>query len=182
MTLAFRPVFTNRLNLLAKLEWRRDLNPRGGGVVGRLGDDRRVIAAMDAVWMPLTFLEWDGRLAYRGVVSTFGEEEDRRLEAGAWYLGTRALAHVTPHLALLMDGRRLAGGSGMSRWSLAPAFVFTLGRIVDVESGYRFGTLEDPDFAEAGGLGFYATLSLRITESEVGGVAGFWRERLFRDR
>jgi hypothetical protein len=68
-----------------------------------------------------------------------------------------------------------------SRWNLAPALVAALGPRVEVEGGYRFGNLIDPDFAQQGGRGFYATLGVRFTENVLTSAADFWRERIARD-
>jgi len=57
-----------------------------------------------------------------------------------------------------------------------------LGNGLELETGYRFGRLQDPDFAAQGGSGFYATLHLRFTERLLGTAADFWRERLARDQ
>jgi len=47
---------------------------------------------------------------------------------------------------------------------------------LQIEAGYRFGDLSDPDFSARGGHGFYITIGARVTRSTVENVAEFWRE------
>ena len=57
--LALRPVTSNRVDVLAKLEWRRTLNPLSGAtgassVLGSTGEDKRLLGAADAIWAATT--------------------------------------------------------------------------------------------------------------------------------
>jgi hypothetical protein len=101
----------------------------------------------------------------------------------AHFGGARLQQEIRGPLSMRMDGRVLLDATGRaSRWNLAPALVAALGPRVEVEGGYRFGNLIDPDFAQQGGRGFYATLGVRFTESALTSAADFWRERIARDR
>jgi len=48
---------------------------------------------------------------------------------------------------------------------------------LEVELGYRFGDLQDPDFAIRSGNGLYLTVGTRVTEDLVRSAAAFWRSR-----
>jgi len=63
-------------------------------------------------------------------------------------------------------------------WDVAPAAILRPVNGLELETGYRFGNLQDPDFAVGSGRGWYLTLSTRITENSLPTVAEFWRSRL----
>jgi hypothetical protein len=81
-----------------------------------------------------------------------------------------------------MDARLLVEGmTGAQMWSAAPSLTLGLVNGLEVEGGYRFGTLEDADFARNGQRGFFAVLGMRFTEGTAASIADFWKERVFAD-
>ncbi|HEX2201758.1 MAG TPA: hypothetical protein VHG91_00595, partial [Longimicrobium sp.] len=183
VALAMRPVSNDALNVLAKVEWRRTLSPLGGGLLGVAGDQRRLIGATDAVWEPGAHTDLFARYAVRwatvGGDTVAGGEP---LATLAHYTGLRAEQDVRGPLRARLDGRMLLAEGGEPRWNLAPSLLLGVMRNLEVEAGYRFGSLRDPDFAAAGGQGFFATFGIRFTEELLGGAAGFWRRRLADER
>lgn len=182
--LAMRPAQHNDLNVLAKVEWRNTVNPLlAGGVGSPALSERRLIGATDALWAVRQGTEFGARYAVR-----WASRQDSASALGAvsnlaHFGGARLQQEIRGPLSMRMDGRVLLDATGRaSRWNLAPALVAALGPRVEVEGGYRFGNLIDPDFAQQGGRGFYATLGVRFTESVLSSAAGFWRERIARDQ
>jgi uncharacterized repeat protein (TIGR01451 family) len=181
--LAMRPAEHDNLNLLAKMEWRRTINPLGGGVLAGNAEDRRLIGAGDAIWGARRGTELGARYAVRW--SARADSAAGVIGAGtlSHFLGGRVQQELRGPVALRVDGRMLMDATGQaSRWNLAPALVVGLGSRVELEGGYRFGDLKDLDFAEQGGSGVYVTLGVRFTESVLGSAAQFWRERIGRDQ
>jgi hypothetical protein len=187
--LAYRPVFSDAFNALAKVEWRRTMNPlAGGGVLASARDESRMIGAADAVWAPRAATELSMRYAMRWTEARDTALGPEALRSFAHYAGMRldqgmggALSSERFPLSARLDGRMLLEGvSGQARWSLAPSLVMGLGPTLELEGGYRFGDLRDPDFANNGGKGFFATLGIRFTESVFSDAAAFWRERITR--
>ncbi|HEX6036960.1 SdrD B-like domain-containing protein [Longimicrobium sp.] len=181
--LAFRPVGTDALNLLGKLEWRRTAGPLGGttGLLSGAGDDRRLIGAMDAVWALRPGTELAGRWATRWSLRSDSVAGITDLGSLAHFAGARADQRLTERFRVRLDGRLLVDARGQaSRWNLAPALVAGAGGL-ELEAGYRFGDLVDPDFAAQGGEGFYATLGIRFTEGLLTDAGTFWRRRLSRE-
>lgn len=182
--LAYRPALSDAFNLLGKVEWRRTASPMGGGLLGITADQRRFIGAVDAVWAPLERTEFAARYAMRwatvdGDTAILGPDE---LASTAQYIGFRADQGLNDSpLSFRLDSRLLLAGDADARWNLAPALAAELGGGLEVEVGYRFGELRDPDFALQGGEGWYATLGFRFTESVFQTAAAFWRERVARD-
>jgi hypothetical protein len=177
--LAFRPVGSEALNALAKVEWRRSLNPLGtSGVLGTAGEDRRLIGSTDLVWTPRDGTEVAARYALRWTLADPTLPGVEQLGARAQFMGLRLDREVRGPVRVRMDGRLLTVGSGNAQqWSAAPALVVGLGKQLEVEGGYRFGNLLDPDFA-ADGHGLYATLGFHFSEGTFGSVADFWRKRI----
>ena len=68
--------------------------------------------------------------------------------------------------------------SGTSRYDFAPSLVVRPGPVFEVATGYRFGTLQDLDFAVNGGPGWFITGGAKLTEQTLHSVADFWRARL----
>jgi hypothetical protein len=182
--LAMRPAQHNGLNVLAKLEWRNTVNPLlAGGFGGGALAERRLIGATDALWSLRPGTEIGARYAVR-----WASRQDSASFAGAasnvaHFGGARVQQELRGPLSMRLDGRLLLDATGgASRWNLAPALVAGLGPRVEIEGGYRFGNLSDPDFAQQGGRGFYATMGVRFTESVLSSAADFWRERIARDQ
>jgi uncharacterized repeat protein (TIGR01451 family) len=182
--LAMRPAQHNDLNVLAKVEWRNTINPLLAGALGSgAAQDRRLIGATDALWAVRPGTEIGARYAAR-----WAAREDSASGLGsvsnlAHFGGARVQQEIRGPWSVRVDARLLADVSGRAtRWNVAPALVTALGSRVEVEGGYRFGNLSDPDFARQGGRGFYATLGVRFTEDALSSAAGFWRERIARDQ
>ncbi|HEU0052133.1 MAG TPA: hypothetical protein VFQ39_03105, partial [Longimicrobium sp.] len=181
--LALRPVASDAFNLLAKMEYRRTISPLGGALLGIAGDQRRLIGATDAVWAPAARTELALRYAVRW--ATAGGDStvvgDTELATLAQYFGLRGERTLTGPLGARLDGRALLAGEGGAEWNLAPSLLFDIGPQLRLEAGYRFGGLEDPDFAAQGGRGFFATLGVRFSERLLDSAAAFWRERVNRE-
>lgn len=182
--LAMRPAQHNELNVLAKLEWRNTVNPfLAGNLGGAALAERRLIGATDALWAMRPGTEIGARYAMRWASLQDSSSALGTVSNFAHFAGARLQQELRGPLSLRMDGRLLMDATGKtSRWNMAPALVAALGDRVEVEGGYRFGNLSDPDFAQQGGRGFYATLGVRFTESVLSSAADFWRERIARDQ
>lgn len=181
--LAMRPAGTDAVNVLAKLEWRRTSGALGGatGLLSGAGDDRRLIGATDAVWAVRPGTELAGRWATRWSMRSDSTAGIRELGSLAHFAGARAEQALDERFRVRLDARLLLDAAGgTSAWNLAPALVAGLGG-VELEAGYRFGGLVDPDFAANGGEGFYATLGIRFSEGTLQDAGSFWRTRLARD-
>jgi uncharacterized repeat protein (TIGR01451 family) len=181
--LAMRPAGSDALNVLAKLEWRRTSGSLGGstGLLSGAGDDRRLIGATDAVWAVRPGTELAARWATRWSLRNDSTASITDLGAMAHFAGARAEQALDDRFRVRMDARLLLDAEGgASAWNLAPALVAGMGG-VELEAGYRFGGLVDPDFAAHGGEGFYATLGIRFTEGLLEDAGTFWRRRLARD-
>jgi hypothetical protein len=181
--IAFRPATLHAVHVLGKVEWRRDVNPGMGARFSGGGEERRLIGAVDAIWSPWSGGEVGGRYAARATLSgdALLGPQGTPVQGVAHFLGGRADQTLLGPLAVRIDSRFLVDGTGTSRWSAAPAGVLRLGGRIEVEGGYRFGDLQDSDFAR-GGQGLYATIGIQVTESVLGSAAAFWRERMAADR
>jgi hypothetical protein len=49
---------------------------------------------------------------------------------------------------------------------------------IRLQGGYRFGSLQDPDFAVRSGKGAFLNIGTRVSENLIRDLAGFWRDRL----
>ncbi len=176
--LAFRPRFTNALNLLGKFEWVDAINPAGSGVLARRGSEQRLIGALEGIWMPAPPLELTARVATRRTVAAQPSAEAGALREQANFVGGRANYRVNSRVALRSDGRLLMERTtGTSRWDFAPQVALSPTPVLEIAIGVRVGDLRDPDFAASGGHGAFMTLGTRFTEGTMAGVARFWRER-----
>ena len=63
-------------------------------------------------------------------------------------------------------------------WDVSPSLVGRPLQEIEVELGYRFGDLQDPDFAVRSGEGAFLTIGARLTEELIDTAADFWRERM----
>ncbi|MFL5582616.1 MAG: hypothetical protein ACJ8AO_19780 [Gemmatimonadaceae bacterium] len=175
---AVRPPDQDVLNGLLRVEWRRTVDPLAGGALARAGEDSRLVGATELVWAPSAHTEVTGRYAARWSATRLAAG-DPTVAFDAHYTGLRAERRVARRLAAVGDARLLVeGASGASSWSAAPALVAFLNQHLEAEAGWRFGPLQDPDFAAVGGRGFYATLGVRLTEDALASPAAFWRERI----
>src|SRR6266542_1223280 len=178
--LAFRPAKSDRLNMLAKLQWSDEHNPIGGGVLVARGAERKLIGAAEMIWTPVPELELGTRYAMRRTVADRVYNDGTPLALTAWadYVGTRANLDLTPWVSLRADGRVLVERtSGTTRWDGAPALAVRPVKGLEVAAGYRFGDLTDPDFSVRGGHGAFITLSAAVTEKLFPTAAEFWRRR-----
>jgi hypothetical protein len=183
--MAFRPFDTDALNALAKVEWREDRDAGGVGVLNTPGQDRRLIATGEIIWAPAAGWEFGGRYSFRranNTVSAGKGDGGTAVRTTADYLGARAEVPLFPWLGIQTDLRLLRERTaGESRWDLSPSLVTNLPGGLLVQGGYRFGDLQDPDFAVRSGKGWFLTMDLRVTEGLFSDAAGFWRSR-FSDR
>ena len=176
---AFRPIDSDALNLLAKFEWLDHTNPRYGGVLTREGKETRLVGLAEMIWAPAPQLELGARYATRFTQSDLPAEEDeiRSLESRADYLGGRTRFDLFSKVAVGMDARLLVERStSQTRWDAAPFLILYPIELLQIEAGYRFGDLMDPDFSARGGHGFYVTIGARVTRRTVESVADFWRD------
>lgn len=178
--LAFRPTSGDNVNALAKFELVEETNPIGGGVLTQEGEELRLIGMAEVIWSPLPALELAGRYAARKSSADRLHEDGtfQSLESRADYIGTRLDVALLAWLELRSEGRLLLERTtGAERWDAAPAVVVQPLAGLELTSGYRFGNLEDPDFAVRGGQGWYLTVGARLTEDAIGSAADYWRPR-----
>ncbi|MBD0319117.1 MAG: hypothetical protein ICV87_02215, partial [Gemmatimonadetes bacterium] len=181
--LALRPAGSDALNALVRMEWRRNADAAVGGVLGARGEDTRMIGSTDLVWSARPGTEVTGRYALRWTLADAMLPGYTSLGTQSHFAGTRVDQALHGPLSARMDARLLAVGEDQATfWNLAPSAVLRVARQIDVEGGYRFGNLMDPDFGAQGGKGWFATLGFHFTEGTLGTAADFWRERLFNDR
>jgi uncharacterized repeat protein (TIGR01451 family) len=178
---AFRPVGSEALNVLAKLEYVSALNPLSGAVLAPRGEEARTIAALEVIWAPSAGSELAGRFATRRTAAALVDATGPvSLRASADYVGGRASVDIVPRLAARVDGRLLMEhASATARWDAAPQFAITLGPF-ETAAGYRVGDLRDPDFAANGGPGWFLTVGAKVTERSARSAAEVWRGRLGR--
>lgn len=119
------------------------------------------------------YYDGDVRSGYR-----FEAQGDVTVRSTSHFVGSSLEHHVRGRVWGRLDSRLLhVATTDDSRWSVAPAAVVDLGQI-EVEGGYRFGNLQDIDFSGRGGLGFFASIGVRLTEASVRSAAGVWRGRI----
>jgi hypothetical protein len=180
---AVRPAGSTAWNLLSKLEYRYSLNPLAGTVLTGSRREMRLIAATDGIWTPRESFTFAARYALRHTVSRDSVAELGTVGSTAHFAGARAEQALFSGIRARVDARLLAEGlTSTQRWSLAPSLTMGLGGGLEVEGGYRFGTLEDADFARYGQKGFFAVLGMRFTEGTAASVADFWKDRIRDDR
>ncbi len=178
--LAFRPTRSDRLNMLAKLQWTDERNPLGGGALVSQGAERKVIGAAEMIWTPVPALEIGTRYAMRRTQAdaVYPDGTPQALTAWADYLGGRVNIALNRWVSLRGDGRFLVErASGTTTWDGSPALAVRPVNGLEVAGGYRFGDLSDPDFSVRGGHGAFVTLSATLTEKLFPTAAAFWRSR-----
>ncbi len=180
---ALRPVGSDAVNALAKLEWRRSADPLfGGDVLTQARDEARLIGSADAIWAPGGSTELAGRYAVRWSMTGDTLPGASDVRSMAHYLGGRFGQALRGPLSARVDGRvLLEGTTGTARWSATPSLVMRLGTQLELEGGWRVGDLRDPDFFAFGGSGPFAALGIRLTEGTLDSTASFWRERIRRE-
>jgi hypothetical protein len=180
---AFRPIDSDRLNLLAKFEFVDAVNPVGAGVLIERGDEGRTILVGEAIWTPTRASELGLRYAMRRTAATFQHTDgvQQALSSTTDYVGWRGNLDLSSWYGVRGEGRLLMQrSSGATRWDLAPQLVVFPLEGFEVAAGYRFGDLTDPDFAVRGGHGAFVTVGVRVTENIFPTAADFWRQRFGR--
>jgi uncharacterized repeat protein (TIGR01451 family) len=178
--LAFRPIGSDALNVLTKFQWLEESNPVSGGVLGASGEERRLIGVAEAIWAPFNFSEFAARYAARRTEGELVHPDSTVQNLVSWadYIGGRINLDFARWLALRGEGRLLLEHNTHSqRWDAAPSIVLIPIEGFEMQAGYRFGDLHDPDFAVRGGEGWFAVFSARLTESVFPTSADFWRHR-----
>ncbi len=178
--LAFRPAWSDRVNMLAKFQWTDDRNPLGGGVLVSQGAERKLIGAAELIWTPAPSLELASRYAVRRAQAdrVYADGTPQTLTAWADYIGGRMNVNVTPWLSVRSDGRLVVERTtGATAWDGSPSLVLRPVNGLEIATGYRFGNLNDPDFSVRGGHGLFVTLSAALTEKLFPTAAAFWRPR-----
>jgi len=178
--LAFRPIGSDALNVLTKFQWLEESNPMSGGVLGADGDEQRIIGIAEAIWAPFKFSELAGRYAARRTEGELVHPDSTVQNLVSWadYLGARINLDFTRWLAVRGEGRMLLEhNTGSQRWDAAPSIVLIPIEGFELQTGYRFGDLRDPDFAVRGGEGWFTVFSARLTERVFPTSADFWRHR-----
>jgi hypothetical protein len=178
--LALRPARSDRLNMLAKLQWTSDRNPLGSGVLVTRGEERKLIGAAEVIWTPLPAVELASRYAVRRTQAArvYADGTPQTLTAWADYIGGRMSIALNPWLSVRSDGRLLVERTtGVTAWDGSPAIALRPVAGLEIATGYRFGNLSDPDFSVRGGHGAFVTLSAAITEKLFPTAAAFWRTR-----
>ncbi len=182
--LAFRPVGSDALNFLGKVEVIDATNPLGGGVLTmQTGHESRRILTAEAIWAPQTAVELATRYAVRYTDATVTHTDGvvQPLSSSAEYAGASLDIRMSPWWGLRGEGRLLhEGTSATTRWDAAPQLVLMPLRGVEVAVGYRAGDLHDPDFAVRGGSGWFMTLGAAVTEQSIHSLAAYWRDRWSR--
>jgi uncharacterized repeat protein (TIGR01451 family) len=176
--LAFRPAHSSTLNVLGKAEWRNDTYTGVGTRFGGTPQGARLIGMFDAIWSVGSGSEVSGRYAVRRTLSGTLDPAVTLAVPGSvgHYVGTRVSQQAYGPVGVRVDARVLASTGG-TRWNAAPSLVLNLVGQIEVEGGYRFGTLEDVDFA-LGGNGAYVSLGIRFSENTLGRMADVWRHRI----
>lgn len=178
--LAYRPSMRDDLNILFKFGWRDAINPFGEGVLASDGEESRLVAAMEAVWAPRADLEFGTRFATRstrlGVPITDATSIVTRNQTD--FVGVRGRWFANEWAGVELEARGLMSELAPGAiWDVAPSAVVRPFEAIEVELGYRFGDLRDPDFAVHSGKGVFLTLGTRITEDLLESAAGYWRSK-----
>jgi len=174
---AWRPAASNTFSVLGRFEWRDAVNPLGRTLLQGEGEERRVLGAVEAMWLPTAGLELSGRVAARDAqVTEFSEAGPIDRSSDVRFVGGRARLDLDPRLAIGVTARGLlSDAEGV--WDVFPALIVRPASGLELETGYHFGDLQDPDFAVRGGEGWYASIGFRFTERLTDSVVDFWRER-----
>lgn len=178
--LAYRPTQRDDLNVLFKFGWKDAINPFGSGVLATEGDESRLLAALEAIWTPRSDIEVGARFATRstqlGTPLTEATTVITRNQTD--FIGMRGRWYANEWIGGELEARGLMSALAPGAvWDIAPSVVVTPYEALEIELGYRFGDLQDPDFAVRSGEGFFLTLGTRVTEDLISSAADFWRER-----
>ena len=180
--LAYRPVQSDALNLLGKVDWIDVANGDGSGsVLSGPTREARSIVAGEAIWRPLVGAEIATRYAFRRASGSIVASDGTKLPltSTAEFVGWRGSRRLRSYLEMRANGRLLIERvSASRRFDLAPELAFMPQPALEIVSGYRLGSLRDPDFAVDGGPGWFLTFGARLSEGTVNSAAEFWRQRL----
>ena len=178
--LAFRPTGHDAFNVLFKFHWKDGVNPASAGILSRDGEERRMIGALEAIWAPTARVEIAGRLATRTTRADAPEIGgiDQVVRSETQFFGSHARYSMTDEVGLKFEARGMVTGTtDYTVWDIAPSLLLQPFNGLEIETGYRFGNLQDPDFAVKTGKGFFMTFGMRITEQTLPTAADFWRNR-----
>jgi hypothetical protein len=179
--LAYRPTGRDDLNILFKFAWKDAINPFGSGVLASEGEESRLIGAVEAIWTPIAPLELGARFATRSTrLEAMGDDAMARETRGQTdFLGVRSRFYVNEWAGVEVEARGLLSGFAPGAvWDVSPSVVLHPYEALEIEVGYRFGELQDPDFAIRSGEGAFLTIGARVTEELIDSAADFWRERM----
>jgi hypothetical protein len=177
--LAFRPIGSDALNALAKVQYVNALNPLTAGVLASRGEESRTIAALETVWAPASAVEIATRYAARRTSALIPQLDGSMTpqRSTADYIGNRVGVDITTWLAARAETRVLVEhSSNTTRWDMAPQLAVSRAGL-EAAVGYRVGNLRDPDFSVNGGAGWFLTFGAKVTERSAKSVAEFWRVR-----
>lgn len=158
----------------------------------------RLIGAIETIWAVSPRSELSFRYAFRyalipGAISLPNEAQLNAVTLPRTnFIGIRAerglfgsIANTDPDARLAsrvfarVDGRAfMERASGSRAWLVTPSLGARITHDLEVEAGYRIGTLRDADFSAAGGPGVFVQINAHITESILHSPAAFWRSRL----
>jgi hypothetical protein len=182
--LAFRPAESDALNVLVKVEWREEKDPGGAGVLNTQGSKRRFILTSEVIWAPRSWLETGARYSVRNARTTATSEQSLdgySLNTTADYMGVRGELGIHALASVRVDARLLRERESEAReWDFAPSLVLNVLPGIEIQGGYRFGDLQDPDFLVRGGEGVFLNIGTRLSEGTVSKIADFWRSRFSR--
>ena len=183
--LAYRPTGRDDLNVLVKLAWKDAINPFGTGVLASDGEETRLIGSLEAIWAPRADTEFGARFATRSsrMSATQTDSTMTTNRNQTEFLGVRGRWYANDWAGVEVEARGLMSGLAPGAiWDLAPSVVTHPFEALEIEIGYRFGELQDPDFAIRSGDGVFLTIGMRVTEDLLGSAADFWRTKMGGDR
>lgn len=178
--LAYRPTARDDLNVLFKFAWKDAINPFGSGVLATDGEESRLIGAMEAIWAPRGDVEFGMRFATRTtrLATPLTEVTDIITRNESDFVGVRGRWFAHRYVGVELEARGLMTGLAPGAvWDVAPSLVTRPVEALEVELGWRFGDLQDPDFAVRSGDGVFLTIGTRVTEDLLDSAASFWRSR-----
>ena len=179
--LAYRPTKRDDLNILFKFGWKDAVNPFGAGVLATDGEESRLIGAMEAIWTPRADVELGARFATRAtrLATPLTDATSIITRNETDFLGVRGRWYANDWAGVELEARGLMSGLAPGAiWDVAPSLIGRPVEALEVELGYRFGDLQDPDFAVKSGNGVFLTIGTRITEDLLGSAAAFPLRRL----
>jgi fimbrial isopeptide formation D2 family protein/uncharacterized repeat protein (TIGR01451 family) len=184
--LAYRPTGRDDLNVLVKLAWKDAINPFGTGVLATDGEETRLIGSVEAIWAPRADTEFGARFATRSTRMSTSQTDSTTMSTNrnqTEFLGVRGRWYANDWAGVEVEARGLMSGLAPGAiWDLAPSVVAHPFEALEIELGYRFGELQDPDFAIRSGDGVFMTIGMRVTEDLLGSAADFWRSKMGGER